>query len=92
MENNYNIFRTLRIIRNLKAKELAKILETSPSNISLIEAGRHKPSKRLLRDYAKALGVTPEFIHNHEMMPSKRYEEYLFRVLSDVLEFEKTAK
>lgn len=90
--NNYNIYKTLRVIRNLKPKELAEILETSPSNISSIEVGRHKPSRRLLRDYAKALGVTPEFIHDHESKPCERYEEYLFRVLSDVLEFEKTAK
>lgn len=48
MENNYNIYKTLRVIRNLKAKELAEMLDTSPSNISLIEVGRHK----ILQQYA----------------------------------------
>lgn len=90
-----NIFKVLRMIRNLKVSDLAKMLDTSSANISSIEAGRHQPSRRLLRDYAKALGVTPEFIANH--VPNaenkdSRFENYLFNVLGDVLKFEEEEK
>lgn len=86
-----NIFRVLRMIRNLKVSDLAKILDTSAANISSIEAGRHQPSRRLLRDYAQALGVTPEFIADHAPNAENkdsRFEEYLFGVLNDVLRLE----
>lgn len=86
-----NIFKILRLIRNIKVSDLAKTLEVTPSKISAIEAGRHSPSKRLLRDYAQALGVTPEFIANH--LPDaegkdEKFEYYLASVLNDVLSLE----
>lgn len=90
-----NIFKVLRKIRDIKVTDLAKALDVSPANISSIEAGRHCPSKRLLTDYAQALGVTPEFINNHlpcsdeSKKDDERYEEYMFGVLNDVLALEK---
>ena len=93
-----NIFKFLRMIRDIKVTDLAKTLDVSPANISSIEAGRHSPSKRLLEDYAQALGVTPDFINNH--LPGSensengadRYEEYLFSVLNDVLTLDQERK
>lgn len=87
-EEEKNIFKALRMIRNIRVSDLAKTLEVTPANISSIEAGRHSPSRRLIKDYASALGVTPDFISNH--MPDaenkdSRFEEYLFNVLGDVL-------
>lgn len=91
-----NIFKTLRLIRDIKVIDLAKSLDVSPANISSIEAGRHNPSKRLLKDYAHALGVTPEFISNRlsneEESRDSRFEEYLFGVLNDVLALEQDEK
>lgn len=87
-----NIFKVLRLIRNMKVSELAEVLDTSAANISSIESGRHNPSRRLLRDYAKALGVTPEFIANHAPNNNgadRRFEDYLFNVLNDVLILER---
>lgn len=86
-----NIFRALRIIRDIKTKDLAKTLNVSPANISSIESGRHNPSKDLLPKYAQALGVTPEFINNHLTDHEKsknetdQYQDYLFQVLNEVL-------
>lgn len=90
-----NIFKILRMIRGIKVTDLANELDVTPSNICSIEAGRHNPSRRLLKDYAKALKVTPEFISNH--MPNSenkddRFEEYLFGVLNDVLTLDQELK
>lgn len=88
MKSNLNIYRVLRLIRDLKVSELAEMLDTSAANICGIESGRHNPSRRLLRDYAKALGVTPDFITNHAPNnedKNPQFDEYLYGVLTDVL-------
>lgn len=97
--NERNIFRVLRMIRDIKVTDLAKTLDVSPANISSIEAGRHNPGKRLLKDYAHALGVTPDFISNHisydnstENSNENRYEEYLFSILNEVLTLDREGK
>lgn len=51
------VFYLLRVARNKKVKDLAEELEVSPAYINAIESGQRYPSKRLLRDYAGALGV-----------------------------------
>lgn len=92
MKSDLNIYKVLRLIRDLKVSELAEMLDTSAANICGIESGRHNPSRRLLRDYAKALGVTPEFIANHAPNSEGKdpqFEEYLYGVLTDVLALKK---
>lgn len=85
-----NIFKLMRIIRNLSVKELAERLEVSPSSICLIESGKRNPGKRLLRDYAIELGVTPDFLGHHMNSGEKterelRFEDHLFSVLREVI-------
>jgi transcriptional regulator with XRE-family HTH domain len=92
MNKERNIFKLLRLIRNIKVSELAEMLDTSVANISSIENGRSQPSRRLLRDYAQVLGVTPEFISNHASNAENkdsRFEDYLFEVLNEVLELDR---
>ncbi len=43
-------------------EELAKKVEVSKNYIYLIESGREKPGKKAVRDIAKILGVTEEWI------------------------------
>ncbi len=95
MNKERNIFKVLRLIRDIRVADLAKTLDTSVANISSIETGRSQPSRRLLRDYAKALGVTPEFISNHAPNAENKddkFEKYLFDVLNDVLELDRKEK
>ena len=57
-----NIFRLLRIARDIKVTDLAKILRVTPAYINAIERGERIPSDRLLRDYAQTLKVSEELI------------------------------
>lgn len=81
--NNLNIFRLLRIARGITVKELSETLMVTPTYISNIETGRQFPSKRLLRDYAKALGVAEETIlaFNSEDHQHKSFDKVLLAVL-----------
>lgn len=92
---NKNVFRILRIVREIKASELANKLDISAATISSIENGRFSPGRRLLRDYAKALDVTPEFISEYVEIAKNedcRYEEYFFQVLTAVIEMDMDKK
>ncbi len=78
-----NVFRLLRLARNLKVKDLAQELSVSSAYINAIENGERFPSERLLRDYAKALGVSPEIfqIFRPEEHKDKRFENVLLSLL-----------
>lgn len=52
----------LRIARDIKVTDLAKILRVTPAYINAIERGERIPSDRLLRDYAQTLKVSEELI------------------------------
>lgn len=49
--------RSIRVIYDYKAKDLAKELEISASYLSEIETGKKTPSLELLEKYSKLLGV-----------------------------------
>lgn len=65
-DSSLNIFKLLRIMRNKTTRQLAEELEITPAYISAIESGARFPSKRLLRDYAAALGVQPETLQAYD--------------------------
>lgn len=78
-----NVFRLLRIARNIKVKDLAQELSVSSAYINAIENGERTPSKRLLHDYAIALNVDEEIFStftpsNHQ---NKRFENVLLSLL-----------
>ncbi len=78
-----NVFRLLRLARNLKVKDLAQELSVSSAYINAIENGERFPSERLLRDYAKALGVSSEIFQTFrpEEHKDKRFENVLLSLL-----------
>lgn len=82
-KNDLNIFRLLRIARNKKVKDIAEDLKITPAYIHAIESGKNFPSGRLLRDYAKVLGVSEETIKNFKPDENSdlRFEKALLRVL-----------
>lgn len=89
--NRNNVFKILREIRKVKACDLAQKLDVSAATISSVEHGRNFPSRRLLRDYAKALDVTQEFISEYVEIAKNedcRYEEYYFKVLTAVIKMD----
>jgi transcriptional regulator with XRE-family HTH domain len=51
--------RRLRMAGGLSQRQLAAKLETDPTYLSHIEAGRREPSISLLRNFAKQLDIPP---------------------------------
>lgn len=78
-----NVFRLLRIARNLKVKDLAQELSVSSAYINAIENGERFPSDRLLRDYAIVLGVSEDVFltFKPEEQKNKRFENILLSLL-----------
>jgi transcriptional regulator with XRE-family HTH domain len=54
--------RQLRIARRLTIRELAQRGEVAPSTIYLLEAGRSRPTLRVIRQLSTALAVAPETV------------------------------
>ena len=75
-----NVFRLLRIARNLKVKDLAEALSVSSAYINAIENGERYPSDRLLRDYAIALDVSEELFSTFKPKNNK-FENILLSLL-----------
>ena len=82
-DNNLNIFRLLRIARDIKVKDLAQELSVTPAYINAIENGERFPSDRLLKDYAQALGVEKDTILNFKLedQKNKKFENVLLSLL-----------
>ncbi len=54
--------RLLRVFNDIKAKDMAKKLEISPSYLSEIEKGRKEPSLNIIKKYSAVLNTTPSSI------------------------------
>ena len=82
-DNKLNIFRLLRIARDIKVKDLAQELSVTPAYINAIENGERFPSDRLLKDYAQALGVEKDTILNFKLedQKNKQFENVLLTLL-----------
>lgn len=78
-----NVFRLIRLARNLKVKDVASELGVSSAYINAIENGERYPSERLLRDYAIVLGVDEEVITTFkpEKQRSSKFEHVLLSLL-----------
>jgi transcriptional regulator with XRE-family HTH domain len=58
MEQNYaKAFRIIRAAFGLRQSELAERMPVSASQLSLIEAGKRKPSLRVVNSLAAAVGI-----------------------------------
>ena len=82
-DNKLNIFRLLRIARDIKVKDLAQELSVTPAYINAIENGERFPSDRLLKDYAQALGVEKDTILKFKLedQKNKKFENVLLSLL-----------
>lgn len=90
-DSQLNIFRLLRIARDKKVKDLAQELSVTPAYINAIEKGERFPSDRLLRDYAKALGVSEEAILTFKPkdLPNRKFENVLLSLLQMICNADK---
>ena len=87
-ENTLNIYRLLRIARDLKVKDIAASLEITPSYVNLIEKGEKTPSLSLLKKYAQVLNVPPEIFLSFkpENEKKERFEKTLLKLLQFICE------
>lgn len=88
VDSNTNIFRLLRIARDMKVKDLACALRVTPAYISAIENGSRVPSIRLIKDYAEVLNVDESIIHDFLKEPEQKnkFEDVLLRLLKKIVE------
>lgn len=70
---------------------MAKELEISTSYIHLIENGEQRPSKRLCKDYAKALGVDVETIEffQRDDIQNQKFESLMLSILQTIVDIDK---
>ena len=54
--------RQIRIARQLTIRELAQQAGVAPSTVYLLEAGRSRPTIRVIRKLSTALAVAPEMV------------------------------
>ena len=83
-----NIFRLLRIAKDMKVKELADMLRVTPSYINAIENGTRIPSSRLVKDYAEAFEVDESIIitFNKEANENTCFEKLMLKLLLAICE------
>ena len=60
--NEANVYKLVRLARNVSVKDLAEELRVTAAYINAIENGSRIPSERLIRDYSVALGVSEELL------------------------------
>jgi putative transcriptional regulator len=57
-----NQLKKLRVLNEMTQIQMAKKLGISQALYSLIESGKHKPSKKVMREIEKLFGVSLYFI------------------------------
>lgn len=89
-DEDYNIYKMLRIARNLSAKEISAELNVTPAYIHAIETGERKPSEKLLNEYMRVLNVDKEIITTFDKQKSKynTYEKLLLFLLKLIIKFD----
>lgn len=82
-----NVYRLLRIARDLRVKDVAEALDVTPAYISAIEAGKREPSTKLISEYARVLGVdanTLLYFRDPDHHPQK-FESFLLTLLQKIV-------
>ena len=91
MKPENNVYRLLRIARDLKVKDVADKLNVTPAYISSIEAGKREPSIDKIKAYAEILGVDADTLlefRQSEKYPDK-FENFLLVILKAIVESDK---
>ena len=86
MKSESNIFRLLRLARNLTVKDLAERLELTTAYVHAIENGSRYPASRTIRDYSVVFDVPRELIEtfNEDKAKQNGFEKtmlWLLRVI-----------
>lgn len=81
-----NIYRLLRIAKDLKAKEVANELRVATAYVSAIEKGERTPSVRLRRNYAKLFQIDEDYIVS--FTPEKDFEHTMLKLLEFICKAE----
>ena len=83
-----NIFRLLRIARDIGVMDLAEELGVTSAYISAVESGTRTPSLRLLKEYARVFNVDANIILNFSdaSKPNDRFEDMLLLLLKKICE------
>lgn len=82
-KNKLNIFKLMRVLRNMSVKEVADELDITTSYVNKIENGEKWPSGRLLRDYANVLDISPEILLSFKTVDEKddKFDHLLQKIL-----------
>ena len=85
-----NVYRLLRIARDLKIKDVAQSVGVTPAYIGAIEAGKREPARDKIPAYAKALRVDENtlfyFMDAHNR-PNK-FEKFLLEILKRIAQLD----
>ena len=85
-----NIYRLLRIAKDLKTKEVANELRVATAYVSAIEKGERTPSDRLRRNYAKLFQINEDYITS--FVPEKDFEHTMLKLLEVICKAEEESK
>lgn len=82
-----NVYRLLRIARDLKVKDIAEEVGVTPAYISAIETGKREPALDKIPAYAKALQVDENtlFYFRETSNKSTKFETFLLEILQKII-------
>lgn len=85
-----NVYRLLRIARDLKIKDVAKEVGVTPAYISAIEAGKREPALDKIPSYARALQVDENTLFYFRDACNKpgKFESFLLAILKKIAELD----
>ena len=88
IDNTVNIYKLIRIARNVQVKELAEELRVTTAYINAIEKGTRVPPQRLIRDYSEALNVSEDIIKQFDYHNGKNssFEKMLLWLLQRIVQ------
>lgn len=87
-----NVYRLLRIARDLKVKDIAEEVGVTPAYISAIEAGKREPALDKISSYAKALRVDENtlFYFREASSHQGKFEAFLLAILQKIVSLDES--
>lgn len=89
-----NVYRLLRIARDLKVREVAEMVGVTPAYINAIESGKREPSLDKIPAYAKALRVDENTLFYFREAESTygTFEKFMLKILKTIVDLDEKNK
>ena len=87
-KTNNNIFRLIRLARDLRTSDVASMMGCTTAYVSQVENGERKPTVEWIGDFCKKLDVREDVVQHFDNNSEGTFERKMLSVLQTICDME----